>query len=281
MPDPTVAGGPTTGVRRGWTQPGAARLVTSLMFALHALVFASWTAHIPLVKQRLELDAGGLGLALLGAALGSVASMLLAGAAIARWGSRVVVGSTCVAFGLTALGVPLAGSGPTLFGALFCWGAAYGALDVAMNAQAITIERSYGRPILSSFHAWWSLGALAGSGLGIAAVHAGVRLSAQFAALGTATAAVAFALVAFMIPGDGSAESVRIVVPFGDRRLLSLGMIVLTGLLCEGAAADWTAVYLTDEVRVTPAVAGSGYAAFALAMFAGRIAGDRLVAAFG
>ena len=126
-----------------------------------------------------------------------------------------------------------------------------------------------------------ALGSLIGSGLGIMAVRHEVTLTAQFTALGGVAAIAAFILIVPMMRGDAATEPSKIIFPLGDRSLLALGAIVLIGLLCEGAAADWTAVYLTERMHATPTLAGAAFTAFAIAMFIGRITGDWLVARFG
>jgi MFS family permease len=258
-----------------------ARVVTAVVFAVHAAVFASWTPHIPVLKAALGLDDGTLGLALLGAPVGSVGAMLLAGRAVARLGSGRVVLATLLGYAACSPLLGLAPSGPALFGALALWGAFQGALDVAMNAQAIAVEERRGRPILSSFHAWWSFGGFTGVGLGALAITAGIGLAAQMAVLGVLVALAAWPLSRLMLRGDHAVEEHRLALPWQDRRVLLLGAITFAGLLCEGAVGDWAAVYLRDAVGVAAESAGLGYAVFAGAMFVGRALGDRWVARFG
>ena len=112
------------------------------MFVAHGLLFASWTAHIPHVMRHLGLTDGTLGIALLGAPVGSVAAMLLASYLIPKLGSRRVVQFALVGYCATGPLVGLTGSLAALFGALFIWGAFQGTLDVAMNTQAIAVERA-------------------------------------------------------------------------------------------------------------------------------------------
>ena len=118
------------------------RIAVTAVFVAHGLLFASWTAHIPHVMRHLGLSDGTLGLALLGAPAGSVAAMLLASYLIPRLGSRRVVQVALVGYCATGPLVGLTGSLAALFGALFIWGAFQGTLDVAMNTQAIAVERA-------------------------------------------------------------------------------------------------------------------------------------------
>ncbi|SHF68244.1 MFS transporter [Streptoalloteichus hindustanus] len=270
------------GAARPLDPPRAARWATAVVFGLHAAVFASWTPHVPEVKDQLGLHEGTLGATLLGAPLGSVLAMLVTSPALARWGSRRVTGVALVGYALAAPLLGLAGSAVALFAALTVWGAFQGALDVAMNAQAVAVERGYGRPLMSGFHAYWSLGSVAGIGLGMAGLSLGVSLAAQLAAVGAVAVVAAPVLVRPMradeVAGD---DQHRFVAPWRQRGLLPLAGIVFAALLCEGAAGDWTAVYLRDNVGAPAALAGVGYGAFATAMFVGRWMGDRWVARHG
>jgi MFS family permease len=262
-----------------------ARLATSTVFFVHAVLFASWTPHIPAIKTALGLSDASLGVALLGAPVGSVGAMLAAGALVSRWGSAAVMRVTLVGYTLVPASLGLADSATSLFAALAGWGTFYGSLDVAMNAHAGSIERQYGRSIFASFHACWSVGAFVGTGLGSASVALGIALPWHMLGLGVLIAAVTLPLSRWALPAhtelpvEPTTRGHRLARP--TPALIGLGLIVFCGLLCEGAAADWTAVYLRDTFSVAGGLAGLGYAAFAGAMFVGRSTGDRLISRFG
>jgi MFS family permease len=272
-----------------------ARLGVVATFAVHGLLFASWTAHIPQVKAHLHLDDGTLGLALLGAPVGSVSAMVVAAAVIPRFGSRRVVQICLVGYCLSGPFVGLAGTTLSLFVALFVWGAFMGTLDISMNTQAITVQSARGRPIMNTMHAFWSLGAFAGAGLGAAGVALGVTLSWQLLVLGTVAVFVAGSLSVRMLldasghPGTDDVGPVDHPEPDAGARpgrrfsptMLVLGAIAFASMLCEGAAADWSSVYLHDTLHAGAAVSGLGYAAFALPMVGVRLSGDRLIERFG
>lgn len=252
------------------------------MFATHALVFASWTAHIPLVKASLGLTDAQLGLALFGAPVGSIAAMLATSSLLPRLGSRRMVQLCLVGFCATGWTVGVAASGIGLFLTLALWGAFLGALDVSMNAQAVFVERAMRAPIMSSFHGLWSIGALLGVAVGALAVAAGIGLAPQLAVLGVISLAVAGSATRAMLPDPphraASGSGSRSATVWRDPVVLLLGAIVLACMLCEGAAADWSAVYLHDSLGTSAAVAALGYAAFSVTMVVGRLSGDRLLA---
>jgi MFS family permease len=272
------------------------------VFVVHGLLFASWTAHIPDVKAHLGLTDGTLGFALLGAPVGSVLAMIAASWLLPRIGSRAVVRVALVGYCAAGPLVGLTGSLPALFAALFAWGAFQGTLDVAMNTQAIAVERTGGRILMSGLHGSWSIGAFAGAGIGALAVAAGITLSLQLLVMGTIAVLVAGLLTAQMLPpavelpgggddGDSPERAGPEAEPGGVRRagpaasrwsggMVLLGAIAFASMLCEGAIADWGAVYLSGPLHATGVVPGLGYTTFALAMVAVRLSGNRLLTRF-
>jgi hypothetical protein len=188
-------------------------------------------------------------------------------------------------------------------------GASGGGLDVSMNAHGVTVEREVGRPILSSFHAAFSLGGLGGALLGAGGAAAGIDVRVELAALGALSAVLAAVATRRLLPasadvrtasvatgaavaapgGDGETAADRAAVsgtPSShrrgpDRRLALLGVLAFCCLLCEGAAADWSAVYVDRSLSASAAVGGLAFAAFSVTMVAGRLVGDRLTERFG
>jgi MFS family permease len=264
-----------------------ARYAVTAVFVANGLLFASWTAHIPHVVHHLGLTDGTLGFALLGAPVGSVAAMGIASYLLPRIGSRLVVQVSLVGYCATGPLVGLTGSTVALFGALFIWGAFQGTLDVAMNTQAIAVERAGGRALMSGLHGGWSIGAFVGAGIGSLAVSVGLGLSLQLLILGTLGLLGAGLLTARMLPDahndttrDDSSRAESSTVSRWSGGMILLGAIAFAGMLCEGATADWSAVYLSGPLGANGAVVGFGYAAFALAMVIVRLCGNRLLSRF-
>ena len=263
------------------------RIAVTAVFVAHGLLFASWTAHIPHIMRHLGLSDGTLGIALLGAPVGSVAAMLLASYLIPKLGSRRVVQVALVGYCGTGPLVGLTGSLAALFGALFIWGAFQGTLDVAMNTQAIAVERAGRRVLMSGLHGSWSIGSFAGAGIGALAVGAGLGLTPQLLILGTLALLGAGLLTSRMLPDaierPGADERPKTGTQSASRwsgGMILLGAIAFAGMLCEGASADWASVYLSGPLHATGAVPGLGYAAFALAMVTVRLSGNRLLRRF-
>jgi MFS family permease len=278
--------------RSGDATTRAQRAATVAVFVSHGLLFASWTAHIPQIKDRLGLTDGALGLALLGAPVGSVAAMLVVARILPRLGSKRMVQISLLGYSLAGPLVGLAGSLAALFAALFAWGAFQGTLDVSMNTQAVTVERAASRPLMSGFHACWSIGAFAGAGIGALGVAAGLSLTPQLLLLAVPVLLIAGGLTTLMLPDParseeastgeraGRQDKTRRTMARLSRPVLILGAIAFASMLCEGASADWASVYLRGSIHVGAGEAGLGYTAFALMMVLVRLSGNRLLAVF-
>ncbi|HEU4369530.1 MAG TPA: MFS transporter [Methylomirabilota bacterium] len=260
---------------------GRTRLAVSTLFFVNGAVLASWLPHIPAVKARLTSGDGQLGLVLLAMAAGAVVALPAAGWLIGRLGSRVVSSAAaavlCVAMPLPVLSPSL----PALVLALAVLGAFNALLDVSMNAQAAAVEQRAGRAIMSSFHALFSLGGVVGALLASGAMAAGMGDVAHVVAAAVlALAGVGVALPG-LLPASPELPPAGAALARPSRALLGLGMLASLGLLAEGAMADWSAVYLHDTLGAGPATAAVGFAAFSLAMAAGRFGGDGLVGRLG
>jgi MFS family permease len=220
--------------------------------------------------------------------------MIAASWLLPRVGSRAVVRVALVGYCAAGPLVGLTGSLPALFAALFVWGAFQGTLDVAMNTQAIAVERAGRRVLMSGLHGTWSIGSFAGAGIGALAVTAGITLSVQMLGLGTIALLVAGLLATRMLPAaaehPASPGSVAGSPGAGQRPgrrvsrwsggMVALGAIAFAAMLCEGATADWSAVYLSGPLHARGVVPGLGYTAFSLAMVAVRLSGNRLLTRF-
>ena len=261
--------------------PARARFAVSAIFFLNGAVLASWIPHIPEIKAAHGLNDGRLGLVLLAMAAGAITAMPIAGALVARFGSRTMTTIAALTFALVLPLPLLSPSVPLLATALFILGGWNGTLDVAMNAHAVAVEQRYGRPIMSSFHALFSLGGLAGAAIAGLAIAAGVgRLTHVLTASVVAVATVA-SVVGRLLPATPETTRHAPIFAWPSRALLGLGGLAFLGLLAEGAMADWSAVYLHDILRSTPGMAATGFAAFSLTMAIGRFSGDSLVLRYG
>ncbi|MFF5084539.1 MFS transporter [Actinoplanes sp. NPDC000266] len=271
------------GVRRG-------RVAASLAFLGFGTALGVWTARIPAVKSNLGLSDGRLSIALLAFAAGCIAGMVLIGRLSDRFGSARVLVPAMVLEGVLLVPPGFAGGLVALCVALFLFGATHGTLNIAMNANAIEVQRAAGRPIMSSFHAVYSVGGFLGAMIGSLFARAGAGVGVTLLTVGIAVVVLAVCSASWLLssrpaaPAPAVTERPPTARAFGERRslmLMFLGVLVLCTLVGEGAAADWSAVYLRDNLETSAGFAAYGYAAFAIMMTVGRIFGDRLTRALG
>jgi MFS family permease len=258
-----------------------ARAGVAAVFFLNGFGYGSWVPRIAEIQAKLTLSEGQLGLALFMAAVGALLAMPLAGAAAHRYGSRAATAVAVVCYGLSLPGLALA---PGLLGlglALFVAGAASGALDVSMNAQGVAVEKRYWRPIMSSLHGMFSLGAMVGAAATGAVAGGGVPLLPHFAGIAALVVAVGVGACAPMLPASAESHAAGPGFARPSLTILLPGIVALAALLSEGAMADWSAVYLSNSLGAGTAMAAAAFAAFSMMMAVGRFTGDRLVARFG
>ncbi|MFG1995297.1 MFS transporter [Actinoplanes sp. NPDC048988] len=262
------------------------RLAISLMFGIAGMTIGTWTARIPTIQHNIGMADSKLSICLLLLAVGGLLGMRAAGRFIDRHGSTTVMVWPSLGLGAALL---LAGHAPTwimLAAALLTFGVLHGTLNVAMNAAAVSCQTAYGRPIMTSFHALFSIGGVAGALLSAACAHIGLSVADAFAAVAVVSTAAAGWSIHRLIPApDSSPTSQEQASPAAQAaqrrprtRVLLLGLLAFSALISEGAAADWASTYLT-RIGATPAMAATAYAAFAASMTLGRLVGDRLTAA--
>jgi predicted MFS family arabinose efflux permease len=251
-----------------------ARVSVAAVFFIHGAIVANWLSRIPAVQRDLRLPSGVLGLCLLGASAGAFAAIVGLPRVLIRFGSaRVTIWSS---FALCAL-LPLPGlaRGPfSLTAALLVYGACAGAMDVAMNTQAVDVERAYRRPVMVAFHALFSLGGMVGALMGALAAARGLTPRWHLATVAVLLAVATAFATRRLLPDDAGAVAAPDVSLRALRPLVALGIIAFCILFGEGAMADWGAVYLTAYTG--QGAAAAGYAVFSVAMAGGRLAGDRL-----
>jgi len=255
------------------------QMSTRIAFFIAGLGIAAWAPLVPYAKARAGLDEGTLGLLLLCLGVGSILAMPLAGILATRFGCRTVAtGGTlliCAALPLLAT----VSSIPALIATLFMFGAGLGTVDSTVNLQAVIVERASGKHMMSGFHGLFSLGGIVGAA-GVSALL-GLGLT-PLAAMLVVVAVLIGALVKavpHMLPYGSESSGPAFAIPHGI--VLFIGGMCFIVFLTEGAALDWSAVFLAQERRIDTAYAGLGYAAFALTMTAGRLLGDRIVRSVG
>jgi predicted MFS family arabinose efflux permease len=257
----------------------AARIATRLAFLVAGFGVSCWAPLVPYAKDRLGIDERVLGVLLLCTGIGSLVSMMLTGMLSSRFGTRPVI--LVSGFGLAAVlpWLAIASTPVTLGVVLLLFGAALGSIDVAMNIHAVEVERAAGRPLLSGFHALYSLGGFAGAAFLTLLLTTGL---APLPCAGIAAALMALAMFATW-PGLLRTRTADGEPHFAWPRGVVLVIAALAAItfLAEGALLDWSALLITGNGLVDVEQGGLGYMVFSIAMTAMRFTGDSLTARIG
>lgn len=261
-----------------------ARIAVLGLFFVHGAVYGTWAARIPTIEARLHLSDAALGLVLAGPGIGALIGSQLGGVLIARFGSRIV-SSTAPAFLCAPLAaISFANSGWSLFAVLAVMGAGDGSTAVAMSAQSVQIQDQISRPVMNSFHATRSVGAMVGVFAGAASIDANVHL--RIALMGTAAVLAVISLLgaSSLLPDRPEHQDLH-QADRQTRGWIVRSVLWLTGLtflaaLVEDAQASWSGPYLV-HIGAAGAVAAAGYGFFSGGEVVGRLAGDRLVQKLG
>lgn len=262
------------------------RWAVAMMFLANGFVMGAWAPQIPLLLPRHDITKSTLGLLILVLGLGAVSAMLFAGRLIARHGTRTVLRAFALSIVPVLPAVVYSPSVAVLAVAMAALGALIGCMDVAMNANAVEVERRLGRAIMSSSHGFWSLGGFIGGAAGGWVLERyGSEAQAIWAAGGAALLVIA--AMPFLI------EEERTPAPVAERGaprphlipregiVLLLGMLALFCMVPEGAVLDWAALYLSGEFGSDVSRAALGFAFFSAAMALMRFAGDAVRNRFG
>ena len=264
------------------------RLATRLSFFSLGFATAAWAPLIPFAQQRLNLNHADFGLLLLCMGIGSMIAMPATGALVKRWGCRPLIALALMLLMVLLPSLTMWSSIVTMAVALFIFGSAAGCLGVAINLQAVVVEKHSVRALMSSFHGMCSLGGLTGAMLVTALLAVGLSplmstLSVVMILLVIGGVAIPSCLTSFEQdekPHEDTTQAPKKLYR-PDGIILLIGMMCFIAFLSEGAAMDWGGIYLTSKYQLNPAFAGLAYTFFALSMTTGRFAGHILLKQWG
>ena len=251
------------------------RIVVLYAFFMNGSLFATWVSRIPDIQERLQMSEGLLGAILMGMSIGVLTALSVSGGLIARFGSKRVAAGSGLGMCLSVPAIAWMPEPIFLFGCLFVFGACMSTMDVAMNAQAVRVEQLADRPMMSSFHASFSIGGLIGAlvGAGMESIRVEANMHFFYAAL---VCSLGVFLFKWLLEDEQNESSSGPIFQIPHRALWPLGALAFCTALGEGAMADWSAVYLKTIIGTEASIAALGFAAFSLTMTAGRLVGDSL-----
>lgn len=261
----------------------AKRTSTRAVFFIAGFAMGLWASLVPYAQNRLQFDAGSLGLLLLCLGTGSLLAMLFSGKLIGHFGCRKIMSLGIV---LTCIFLPtlaIIDQFPLMAVCLFFFGAGIGLVDVAVNVQGSLVEQSSDKPLMSGFHCLFSIGSIAGAGGGATLFALGLMpLTVTFIAI-VLIAIITSAVFNELIPfGDHKEPSESAIAkPRPNFRLVLMALMCMICFMAEGAVLDWSGVFLTNDRGLDITHAGWGFAVFGGTMSVMRFIGDKVVSILG
>ncbi|MFI1795342.1 MFS transporter [Streptomyces olivaceoviridis] len=263
------------------------RVVTFVYFVLNGTLLGMWVVQIPAVEERVGISHAALGgfLVLLGA--GAFAGMQVGGRLSDRLGTRTVVPAAGVLCSVTLVLPGLAQEPWALGAALLAFGFGNGTLDVSMNAHAVQVEKAYERPVMSAFHATFSVGGVLAALAGAAAIDIGWGTTTTLGAAAGVGVITALVSARGLLPAEPAAPVTGTEGEPGagsrsvPTRIWLLAVLALLIMLCEGAANDWSVLHLKTVLGAPESTAAFAYGTFAATMTVGRLLADRTSARLG
>jgi len=260
-----------------------ARFAVIVIFAVNGVLFGSWASRIPAISNFHELSPSSLGILIFLLGISAVIAFSFFGRAADKFGASFVTKlASCTLLPLTLIFIAYANSIWTLVAAIIFFGAIHGGIDVAMNAWAAEVERKSKRPLMSSFHAMWSLGSGIGAGFGVLLTTHKFGVEAHFTIISVVVFLITLSILAIPFQSETkqkNKDAPFISIPKGP--LLAVAFITFFASLGEGAVADWSAIFLIDVASVEEGTAALGFAAFSICMFSMRLMGDKIVSIIG
>jgi MFS family permease len=263
-----------------------AAVAVTILFAVNGLLLGGYGGSLPSLRDKIGLSATQIAVMLFCGGVFGILSMQIGGRLADAIGARKV---TLIALPVIIAAAVTLGVAPTfavaLLGAALI-GLGNGAMDVAMNALGVQVESARRRPIMSFFHAFFSVGNLLGAGaVFLLATVAGIDGGGIVLPLMLTLAAVAVVVLVVLLRITPEAavvqhqvDGVRVRIP---RAAWILGIMALAFGLSEGTAVDWSSLHVTDVAQVSPTTGSLGLVAVSGFMVLIRLVGDRLVSRYG
>ena len=254
------------------------RIAVKIAFFVNGFVFANWVSRLPRIQELFNADDGTIGLVLLASSIGAVGAMPFTGWAIFKNGSRRITLYAAVLYCILVPAIPLLPNLASLILLYFIMGITTGMLDVAMNAQAILVEQKYKKSIMTSFHAFFSIGMMVGASAAALITDLGIDLFYHLTMI-MLTSLIALIWMSYNLIPDKPDPTVPHEGPLfrlPNKSLISIGIIAFCCMVGEGAVSDWSVNYMENVALASKALAPIGLSAFATAMTLGRVFGDRI-----
>lgn len=263
------------------------RIAVGAMFFMAGLSFASWASRIATVQQKLGLSDTALGAVLFALPIGLMLSLPFSGWIITKVGSKRVLLTAIMGYGVALLGLGLAQNTVQLVACLACYGFAGNTVNISVNTQAVAAEGMYDKPIMATFHGLWSLAGFTGAGIGAFMIGRRIDPFHNFIIIIFLLLIGVIITSRYLYDDHATAKNTPpSTLPLQDRLrlmipLLTLGSIAFCSMICEGAMFDWSVIYFKKVILAPIALQGIGFTAFMATMATGRFVADFFSHSFG
>jgi MFS family permease len=266
------------------------RIAAKTVYFMLGVGSGTFASNIPRIKDSLGLSPSQLGLALLCCSAGGFLAMQIVAPLIKKFGVRALLSVLAPSFPLVLILIALSGNFTLLAISFALFGGVTSIAGISVNAQAVDIEKAYAKSIMSSFHAMFSVGGLAGAAAGgmLAAHHVGVVPSMALIAVGLSVIGIMLIAKLFDVTKYDSIEDHTVHHTAHKhhrakwwRQVLLIGSLIFVCYLSEGAIADWSAIYMKSAHAAGPFIAVMAYMIFNACMTIGRFSGDGVIRKFG
>ena len=264
---------------RKYMDKGRYRLILTLFFFIAGITFSSWASRIPTIKANFDLNDAQLGTLLLCMPISSLIGLPISGFLVSRLDSRIPLTLAFLTNALALASIGFATSLPILIAAVSLFSFSIRILNIAMNTQAITIQKMYGKKINGSFHALWSTGGIVGISISTLLLKLQIPIHIHFSIVAAIAAAITLVARNFLLTGDRAEKGNKIIIGKPDPYVLYLGVIVFFSAVCEGGMFDWSGIYFKEVVGED--IFTAGYLTFMTFMALSRFVSDRIVEKIG
>ena len=257
------------------------RIAISIYFFGSGLIFSSWASRIPSIKDSFHLNDAELGALLFALPLGALSALPISGWVVHKFGSKLVSTVALLLYSFSLYSISAIHHIAVLSVSLFLFGFIGNICNISMNAQGLSVQRIInGKPILSSLHGMWSIGAFVAAALSGLSMKLDLSTASHFLIISVLCIVVSLASSNFFI-SDHHDDEPKKIFALPNKELFLLGFICFCVAMTEGAMSDWSSLYYRMVLEDIQKVSTSGYTAFAFSMAIGRFLGDRLVHSFG
>lgn len=255
------------------------RFFLSTFFFLSGFCFSSWASRIPTIKTAFDFNEAELGTVLLAMPISALIALPISGWLVTRFDSRTPMSVGFLIHAVCLSLISFVQTTITLVIAIALFAFSMRILNIAMNTQAITLQKQFKRKINGSFHGLWSTGGIVGVGFTTLMVALDIAIAPHLLIVSTITILTTVFSYQFLLRNDRAASGNKLILGKPDPYILYLGILVFFAAICEGGMFDWSGIYFQEVIEVE--IFTSGYLVFMAFMALSRFVSDRIIERMG